>query len=315
MSIIPGIETAAPERTDTSSGSFVSPKRLPVFGSSAREVLVDLRLEPVRQRLAVRHVRAAGVGRDREARRNRDAHLRHLGEADRPCRRAAHGLPRKARRSRRRSAGARRESSHKCPAILGVVPEPTIVAMGGVPDETLLDYVLGPRTGKAPALRTRPPAWRTPDRTVWWYERLRGRAEMTHLHFFPWPPCGPPGAGARPRRDRRHRREHGERARDLAHARLRRDPARSLGAGRPVDRLERRNDLLVRARRHRLVRSRARADGVPRLAAGERLPALRRRGAAPSRLHTTRRGADCRPASPPTTTSRFTTSAPSFVRS
>src|SRR6185312_12529121 len=27
-----------------------------------------------------------------------------------------------------------------------------------------------------------------PDRTVWWYERLRGRAEMTHLHFFPWPP-------------------------------------------------------------------------------------------------------------------------------
>jgi peptidase E len=29
-----------------------------------------------------------------------------------------------------------------------------------------------------------------PDRTVWWYERLRGRAEMTHLHFFPWPPSG-----------------------------------------------------------------------------------------------------------------------------
>ena len=27
-----------------------------------------------------------------------------------------------------------------------------------------------------------------PARTVWWYERLHGRAEMTHLHFFPWPP-------------------------------------------------------------------------------------------------------------------------------
>jgi peptidase E len=29
------------------------------------------------------------------------------------------------------------------------------------------------------------PAW-----TVVWYERLRGRATMTHLHFFPWPPPG-----------------------------------------------------------------------------------------------------------------------------
>ena len=35
MSIIPGIETAAPERTDTSSGSSWSPKRLPAFASSA----------------------------------------------------------------------------------------------------------------------------------------------------------------------------------------------------------------------------------------------------------------------------------------
>ena len=35
MSIIPGIETAAPERTETSSGSSMSPKRLPVFSSSA----------------------------------------------------------------------------------------------------------------------------------------------------------------------------------------------------------------------------------------------------------------------------------------
>ncbi len=34
MSIIPGIEIAAPERTDTSSGSCASPKRLPVFSSS-----------------------------------------------------------------------------------------------------------------------------------------------------------------------------------------------------------------------------------------------------------------------------------------
>ena len=34
MSIIPGIETAAPERTETRSGSVGSPKRLPVVSSS-----------------------------------------------------------------------------------------------------------------------------------------------------------------------------------------------------------------------------------------------------------------------------------------
>ena len=34
MSIIPGIETAAPERTETSSGSEGSPKRLPARSSS-----------------------------------------------------------------------------------------------------------------------------------------------------------------------------------------------------------------------------------------------------------------------------------------
>ncbi len=34
MSIIPGIETAAPERTETSSGSSESPNRLPAFASS-----------------------------------------------------------------------------------------------------------------------------------------------------------------------------------------------------------------------------------------------------------------------------------------
>jgi hypothetical protein len=34
VSIIPGIETAAPERTETSSGSSGSPKRFPAFASS-----------------------------------------------------------------------------------------------------------------------------------------------------------------------------------------------------------------------------------------------------------------------------------------
>ena len=38
VSIMPGIENAAPERTDTSSGFFGSPKRLPTFSS----ILSDL---------------------------------------------------------------------------------------------------------------------------------------------------------------------------------------------------------------------------------------------------------------------------------
>ena len=55
-------------------------------------------------------------------------------------------------------------------------------------------------------------------------------------------------------------------------------------------RLERRDDLLVRGRRHRLVRPAARGDARrARLPAGQRLPALRRRGAAAARLPRARR--------------------------
>ena len=67
--------------------------------------------------------------------------------------------------------------------------EPTIVAMGGVPDDTLLEYVLGLAPGKR-LLYVPTAGMEDPARTVWWYERLRGRAEITHLHFFPWPPAG-----------------------------------------------------------------------------------------------------------------------------
>ena len=59
--------------------------------------------------------------------------------------------------------------------------------MGGAPDETLLEYVLDLAPGRR-LLYVPTAGMEDPDRTVWWYERLRGRAEMTHLHFFPWPP-------------------------------------------------------------------------------------------------------------------------------
>ncbi len=81
MSIIPGIEIAAPERTETSSGSLVSPKRLPASLLEPLDVLGDLLVEPL-DLAAGGHVGAAGVGRDREAGRNGDPELRHLGEPD-----------------------------------------------------------------------------------------------------------------------------------------------------------------------------------------------------------------------------------------
>src|SRR4029078_3322457 len=94
-----------------------------------------------------------------------------------------------AHRSRRRSGGpSRRGSSHKCPAILGVMPEPTIVAMGGLTDGTLLDYVLGIAPGKR-VLYVPTAGMEDPAGTVSWYERLHGRAEMRPLHFSPWPPA------------------------------------------------------------------------------------------------------------------------------
>jgi peptidase E len=66
--------------------------------------------------------------------------------------------------------------------------ETRIVAMGGV-NERLLDYALALAPGKR-LLYVPTAGMEDPARTVWWYERLRGRVEMTHLHFFPWPPSG-----------------------------------------------------------------------------------------------------------------------------
>ena len=60
--------------------------------------------------------------------------------------------------------------------------------MGGLTDEALLEYVLGIAPGKR-LLYVPTAGMEDPARTVSWYERLHGRAEMTHLHFSPWPPA------------------------------------------------------------------------------------------------------------------------------
>jgi peptidase E len=62
-----------------------------------------------------------------------------------------------------------------------------IVAMGGSPDDILVDYVLGMARGSR-VLYVPTAGKEDAGLTVWWYERLRGRAQMRHLHFFPWPP-------------------------------------------------------------------------------------------------------------------------------
>ena len=79
VSIIPGIDAAAPERTDTSSGSAGSPRVLPMaFSSAARCSLTWASSSG--GRAAVLQVVAAGVGGDREAGRDGQAQVGHLGE-------------------------------------------------------------------------------------------------------------------------------------------------------------------------------------------------------------------------------------------
>ena len=68
------------------------------------------------------------------------------------------------------------------------MPEPQILAMGGFPDEKLLDHALGLARGQR--ILYVPTAVREdPDQIVYWYARLQRRATMTHLSFFPWPPA------------------------------------------------------------------------------------------------------------------------------
>ena len=110
MSIIPGIETAAPERTDTSSGSVGSPKRLPAR-SSSRATCSSTSSSSPSGTAAERHRGAAGLRRDREASGDGDAELASSPRARSPCRRGAHARPERPRRTRTRSAGRSRAAN------------------------------------------------------------------------------------------------------------------------------------------------------------------------------------------------------------
>ena len=62
-----------------------------------------------------------------------------------------------------------------------------IVASGGFPDDALLDYVLGLGVGRR-VLYVPTAGMENAAATVTWFQRLRGRGEMTLLSFNPWPP-------------------------------------------------------------------------------------------------------------------------------
>jgi dipeptidase E len=68
------------------------------------------------------------------------------------------------------------------------VPEPQILAMGGFPDDALLEHAL--RLARGNRVLYVPSAVREdPDQIVFWYDRLRAHGRTTHLAFFPWPPA------------------------------------------------------------------------------------------------------------------------------
>ena len=73
-------------------------------------------------------------------------------------------------------------------AILRVMPDPQILGMGGYAHDALLEHALGLARGTR-VLYVPTASAENPYGTVAWYERLRGRAELTALSFFPWPPA------------------------------------------------------------------------------------------------------------------------------
>ncbi len=67
------------------------------------------------------------------------------------------------------------------------MPEPRILGMGGYAHDALLEHVLG-LAGGSRVLLVPSASSENASSILLWYERLHGRAELTHLSFFPWPP-------------------------------------------------------------------------------------------------------------------------------
>ena len=75
------------------------------------------------------------------------------------------------------------------------MPEPQIVAMGGLGEDgeasLLIEFVLGLTGKERPRVCLIPTASaENPELLVRFYEELSGRADCSHISFFPWPPDG-----------------------------------------------------------------------------------------------------------------------------
>ena len=79
VSIMPGIDIAEPERTETSSGLSARTEALAGLLFQRRHVGLGRLPKPVGQ-VALVQVGEAGLGRDHEARRHVEADLRHLAQ-------------------------------------------------------------------------------------------------------------------------------------------------------------------------------------------------------------------------------------------
>jgi peptidase E len=62
-----------------------------------------------------------------------------------------------------------------------------IIGLGGFPQDSMLDYLLGLARGPR-VLHVPTAGMENPYGTVDWLGRLRGRAELSVLNFSPWPP-------------------------------------------------------------------------------------------------------------------------------
>ena len=74
---MPGIETRAPERTDTRKGSGPPPNVLPAFAATCRQGGLDLRLQPIGKSPAASQIVPAHRGGDGQPRRYGQADPAH----------------------------------------------------------------------------------------------------------------------------------------------------------------------------------------------------------------------------------------------
>ena len=79
VSIMPGMDMAEPERTETSSGFSAEPKPLPVFVSSSAICLLHVVHDAVGQAVVFEEGEA-GLGGDDEAGRDVETDLRHFAK-------------------------------------------------------------------------------------------------------------------------------------------------------------------------------------------------------------------------------------------